>query len=345
MTVLEAAYIVLVEAGEALHVSEITKRSLSSGLWHTSGKTPEATVSARLIVDVNTKGPESLFKKVAPATFAVNERVAKEHKPSPPKASTPSAPPSPKTDKTTRSSMTFLAAAQHVLEHYAAKQPMHYRTMTELALDKELIETSGRTPEATMNAQLLTDIRRQQRRGEQPRFTKHGRGFYGLARWMGHGLAFDIDRHNRRVRGALLDRLKKLDPIQFEELIAGLLAEIGFDEIEVTPAGGDGGIDVRGTLVVGDVIRTQMAVQVKRWKPNVQAPTVQQVRGSLGAHEQGLIITTSNFSKGAIKEAARADATPVGLMNGDQLVRLLVEYRLGVSHSAHEILELDEGAE
>jgi hypothetical protein len=31
------------------------------------------------------------------------------------------------------------------------------------------------------------------------------------------------------------------------------------------------------------------------------APVVQLVRGSLGAHEQGLIITTSDFSAGAIK--------------------------------------------
>ena len=72
--------------------------------------------------------------------------------------------------------------------------------------------------------------------------------------------------------------------------------------------------------VVGDVIRTRLAVQVKRWKSNVQAPVIQQVRGSLGTHEQGLIITTSDFSKGAREEATRANATPVGLMDGEQLV-------------------------
>ena len=38
-------------------------------------------------------------------------------------------------------------------------------------------------------------------------------------------------------------------------------------------------------LVVGDAVRIRMAVQVKRWKGNVQSPTVQQVRGSLGAHD------------------------------------------------------------
>ena len=122
-------------------------------------------------------------------------------------------------------------------------------------------------------------------------------------------------------------------------------SEMGFEDIEVTSRTKDGGIDVRGTLVVGDVIRTRMAIQVKKWRRNIQAPLVQQVRGSLGTHEQGLIITTSDFSAGARKEAARPDATPVALMNGEQLVLLLIENGIGVSRRSHELFELEELAE
>jgi restriction system protein len=60
-----------------------------------------------------------------------------------------------------------------------------------------------------------------------------------------------------------------MDPAAFEELVGELLAKIGFEDVTVTRASGDGGIDVRGTLVAGDVIQTKMAVQVKRWKSNV----------------------------------------------------------------------------
>lgn len=109
--------------------------------------------------------------------------------------------------------------------------------------------------------------------------------------------------------------------------------------MEVVGRSGDGGVDVRGTLVVGDVIRTRMAVQVKRW---MKAPTVQQVRGSLGTHEQGLIITTSDFSAGARKEADRPNAVPVALMNGEQVVNLLVENDIGVKRDEHYIIELAE---
>jgi len=115
---------------------------------------------------------------------------------------------------------------------------------------------------------------------------------------------------------------------------------LGFEDVQVTRYAGDGGIDVRGTLVVGDVIRTHMAVQVKRWKGNVQAPTVQQVRGSLGTHDQGLIITTSDFSVGAREEAALPNKTPIGLMSGTQLVSLLVEHGIGVRRTPHELIDV-----
>jgi len=68
---------------------------------------------------------------------------------------------------------------------------------------------------------------------------------------------------------------------------------------------------------------------------------VQQVRGSLGVHEQGLI-TTSDFSAGAIKEAAQSDKTPISLMNGEQLVMLLMEHGIGVHRSTPDLFEIDE---
>jgi restriction system protein len=138
-----------------------------------------------------------------------------------------------------------------------------------------------------------------------------------------------------------------MHPKAFEELIGQLLVAIGFEDVIVTSYSGDGGIDVRGTLVVGDVIRVNMAVQVKQWKKgrNIQSPDVQRVRGSLGTHDQGLIITTSDFSSGAIEEAKRINAVPVALMNGVQLVPLLIEYNISVHRTKYELIELDEADE
>ena len=72
------------------------------------------------------------------------------------------------------------------------------------------------------------------------------------------------------------------------------------------------------------------AIQAKRWKRNVRAPIVQQVRGSRGAHEQGCIVTTSDFSAGAREEARKMDKAPIALIDGKELVNLMLEYEVGV---------------
>jgi len=339
MNVRDAVIMVLREAKEPLHAKEIAKRILARKLWKTDGKTPHATVAACLYADIKKNGDASAFVQTGPQTFGL--RTGAEL-------------PASKGARTRRKKTTkkpvvrtysFTDAAQKVLEQFGNKRPMHYRTITEKALELGWLDTKGKTPEASMYAQILTEIRRYRKRGEQPRFVQHGKCYVGLSRWMGRGLAFEIEQHNKKVRQALRKRLLAMEWGEFEELIARLLAEMGFEDIEMTQRSGDGGIDVRGTLVVGDVIRTRMAVQVKKWKRNVQAPVVQQVRGSLGTHEQGLIITTSDFSPGARKEAARPNAVPVALMNGEQLVALLVGYGIGVKRQSHSIIDLDESPE
>lgn len=121
-----------------------------------------------------------------------------------------------------------------------------------------------------MYAQVITEIKRQQKRGERPRFVQHGRGYIGLSQWMGRGLAFQIEQHNHQVRKALRERLLAMKPGEFEELISQLLAEMGFEMVEVTKLSGDGGIDVRGTLVVVTLSATRWPSQVKKWKAQEQ---------------------------------------------------------------------------
>jgi len=340
MDVKTAAIQVLQQAGTELHAKDIAEQIMAAGLWQSGGKTPDATVSARLYSDIKNNGDKSPFVKVGPQTFALRDSTKISSGARPVPATVQEAP----KHHPTNAGFSFTDCAQKVLEEFGGKKPMHYKEITEKALEKGWLVTSGKTPEVTMYAQVITEIKRQQKRGERPRFVQHGRGYVGLSQWMGRGLAFQIEQHNHQVRKVLRERLLAMKPGEFEEFISQLLAEMGFEMVEVTKLSGDGGIDVRGTLVVGDVVRIKMAVQVKKWKlkNNIQAPVVQQVRGSLGAHEQGLIITTSDFSPGAVKEAAQADKTPIALMNGDQLVMLLMEHGIGVHRSTPDLFEIDE---
>ncbi len=76
MGVRDAAIKVLKEADGPLHAREITKRILSQGLWKTTGKTPAATVSARLYSDIKKNGDDSPFILNGPQTFGLKETGA-----------------------------------------------------------------------------------------------------------------------------------------------------------------------------------------------------------------------------------------------------------------------------
>lgn len=340
MNAIDAAVVVLREAAGPLHYREITDRMLAQNLWTTSGKTPWNTVNALIAVDIKDRGANSSFVRARPGYFALNPSLVDDES----------------SDKHLHCSelgdnghggkrLSFTDAAERVLRQFSSRDPMHYKEITNRALKLELIRTKGQTPAATMYSSILTEIRRQENRGESPRFVQHGRGMVGLAAWLPGEVAGLIEEKNREVRQSLLDRARDASPADFEDLVSEVLAAMGFEEVEVTNISGDGGIDVRGTLVVGDTVSIRMAVQAKRWKSNVPKPVVQQVRGALGAHEQGLIITTSDFSKGAKDEAMRHDAAPVALMDGERLVALLATHEIGARIQSHQLYILDDSEE
>lgn len=240
--------------------------------------------------------------------------------------------------------MKILDAIEQVLRKHGNGQPMHYKRITDIAIEEGLFVSSGLTPEASFAAQLSVDIRRRQEAGDDERFVSYGSGLYGLATARASTQLEDsVRKHNEDVKLQLLRELTELDPRAFEDLVARLLATLGFEDVEVTSYSGDFGIDVRGTLAVGGVTNVTTAIQVKRWKPSNKVPgkTVRELRGGLGPHERGLIIATSDFTKDARTEAEMPNRTPISLVNGRQLVELLCEHEIGVVGKVRRVLSLD----
>ena len=237
---------------------------------------------------------------------------------------------------------SFLKCAEKILHEFGGQRPMHYRDITKKALELGWLVSDGTSPENTMCARLGDDIRNRATSGQKQRFVRNGRGYFGLAEWI-DPIQNEIDRHNAQMQKTLLCKLREMSPIEFENLLRRLLDEMDFLDTEVTKPSCDGGIDVRGTWKVADGILIKMAIQAKRWKANIQAPIVQAVRGALKGSERGMIITTSDFSKGAREEADDpSKASTISLVNGEQLVKLLVQYGIGVKRKNVEILELDK---
>ena len=137
--------------------------------------------------------------------------------------------------------------------------------------------------------------------------------------------------------------LLKMHPQRFEELIRSLLEEMGFDEAETTSYSNDKGVDVRGVLRTNPLSTVKVAIQAKRWTANVGAGVVRDLRGSLRVAdaEQGLIITPSDFTPEAKNESMAEGKTPIALINGMQLVDLLVQYQVGVKQEGYTVPSID----
>jgi Holliday junction resolvase len=65
---------VLKKADKPLHVSEITKLALESGLLVTESAVPEATMGAQMYMDIKNKGKASDFVQTSKGTFTLNDQ-------------------------------------------------------------------------------------------------------------------------------------------------------------------------------------------------------------------------------------------------------------------------------
>lgn len=334
MNLLDAAYNLLKSTGIPMTSKEMIGAILKAGLWSSTGKTPDASLSAQIYMDIKKNGSNSRFVNVGEGRFALSGVV------------TPVKPAEENLHEQVKSggpqSFSFTDCAERVLQDQQKHRPLHYRELTDIALSKGWLETTGKTPAATMYAQIIQEIQRLRKRGEMPRFVQCGKGYVALTVWDKTGVDFQIRQHHEDVRKKLKARLMALEPDEFEELVSKLLQKMGFREVAQTRFSKDGGIDVRGKMITIGSGRTEFAIQVKRWKHNVQAPIVQQVRGSLGAHEQGCIITTSDFSSGAREEANKSDKAPIALVDGKELINLLIEHEIGVRREMVPLFEVRE---
>ena len=85
---------------------------------------------------------------------------------------------------------------------------------------------------------------------------------------------------------------------------------------------------------------------VGRWHAHGTARARGAGEGSLHRFQavRGTIITTSDFAKGTREAAFEPGAAPITLINGEKLIDLLIEHRIGVHKKTVELLEIDPRA-
>ena len=136
---------------------------------------------------------------------------------------------------------------------------------------------------------------------------------------------------------------EEISPEAFERLTRRLLRESGFVQVEVTDRGPDGGIDGRGIMRIGGLLSFHVIFQCKRYKDSVSSSQIRDFRGAMiGRADKGLFVTTSTFTRDAVREATRDGAPPIDLVDGEQLADKLKELGLGVKTEVVEQISIDE---
>lgn len=143
----------------------------------------------------------------------------------------------------------------------------------------------------------------------------------------------------------VLEQVLELDDKEFEILVGHLLTALGFEGSEVTGKTGDGGVDATGELNVANLAKVKVFVQAKRYKlgSKVNAGTVRQLRQAIPFGGQGAFITTADYQGAAADVALEAGFPRIGLINGRQLVDLLIEHWSDIPPEFRERLGLKPG--
>ena len=146
----------------------------------------------------------------------------------------------------------------------------------------------------------------------------------------------------------LLDRMRAVEPDDFEKLIINLLSKMGYgysgEAGNVLGGSGDDGVD--GVINLDPLGVDQVYIQAKRYQATnpIGSGAIRDFYGALGLKDvtKGIFVTTSSFTPKAQETAKKLGARLV-LIDGYELARLMVAHEVGCRvTNVFKVAELEE---
>lgn len=134
------------------------------------------------------------------------------------------------------------------------------------------------------------------------------------------------------------DKVDKLDPWQMQELVGGLLRAMEYN-VQVSPKGPDGGVDVLAYKDAFGFEKPIIKVQVKHRKSSAGAPEIQQLLGANPIDANSLFVSTGGFTSHA---EAVAKHNSVRLVDLEELVDLVVKWYENMPNDVRALLPLQK---
>lgn len=200
MGMLEVIEQVLKKEKKPLTPKEIFDVADKAGLVRTTGKTPWATIGARIYTDIKRRGQNSIFKKAGRGKFILNSEPA-----------------------------DLKSGSFKKIAYLALKESGRLLSTQEIisyAKKKGLLKSGRKTPEATMRALIYVDLKR-----KDSVFVKLGKNRFGLREWDSSVIEKEIKSEEERKAHQEMRSAKTRsivgDPINVEGLRYGPLNENG----------------------------------------------------------------------------------------------------------------------
>jgi hypothetical protein len=193
-----------------MSAAQICRKAIERGLLKSQGKTPGASMGAAIYVSMKRSGSKSPFVKVSRGRIGLASwnKIGTEE------------------TKQDNPLKTFKTAAIRILTE--SGKPLDVQTITAKSLRQGYLTTTGKTPSATMGAQLYVDVKRHK---DDSAFVQLGKNLFGLRKWDISALKPVIEREEAKERSTVLsDTYRRSivgDPINVEGLVYGPLNENG----------------------------------------------------------------------------------------------------------------------
>jgi restriction system protein len=122
----------------------------------------------------------------------------------------------------------------------------------------------------------------------------------------------------------IADLISRLDPYDFQDLVAALLRAMGYRAVSADP-GPDRGVDIVAYPDALGFERPRIKAQVKHRESTAGGPEMRAFLATLRPGENGLYVSTGGFTRDAEMEA-RGAREPVTLLDRDDFIRLMLEH-------------------
>lgn len=153
-----------------------------------------------------------------------------------------------------------------------------------------------------------------------------------------------VAAHLQEVRASLSERIARLSPDQFEELVAQFLVRLGYLNVRRTGGPGDRNVDVTGSYAPPFMeVPVRVQVKHKQHGATVGPTDVAAFRDRAGGVGHALLmVTNERLTGGALETASEQGRQRVHVLQGDSLVDGMIDERIGVKEGPFGLLEIDE---